>query len=159
MTSTSRLDDRQILFFRRLRRNLVFSELMGFYAQIAEAQGIRKSDLAKRLGKDAAQISRWFAEPANLELDTISDLLLAMDADMEFHVITADSASPPAEWMKDFGREAKSDGVASSGRSDEFTFVPDQESPITADGTVNQDPTNQSLTSSWTDHSRETAVG
>jgi len=104
MTNTSKISDRDIRFYRRLRRNRVFSELLAYYAKVAEENGIRKSDIATRLGKEPSQITRWFAEPANLTLDTISDLLLAMNAELEFGIVPASSDQYTA---KDFMQEFK----------------------------------------------------
>src|SRR5208282_3088978 len=39
---------------------------------------VTKKELAIRLGKDPAQITRWLSAPSNFELDTLSDILLAM---------------------------------------------------------------------------------
>jgi ribosome-binding protein aMBF1 (putative translation factor) len=40
--------------------------------------GVSKAELAKRLGKRPEQITRWLSSPCNLELETLSDLALAL---------------------------------------------------------------------------------
>ena len=46
---------------------------------------LSRADLARRLNKDPAQISRWLAMPTNWTLDTVSDLALAvLDGEIEF---------------------------------------------------------------------------
>lgn len=103
MKSTSRISERDINYFRRLNRNLVFSEIIRHYAQMAEQSGLTKREIARRLGKDAGQVSRWLSEPANLTLDSISDLLLSMDAEMQFSVAPAVEAKSTDDFMAEFG--------------------------------------------------------
>jgi transcriptional regulator with XRE-family HTH domain len=42
--------------------------------------GLSQADLVRRLGKEPAQLSRLFAGPGNLTLETVSDLLFATNA-------------------------------------------------------------------------------
>lgn len=42
-----------------------------------EKSDLSRADIAKMLGKDPAQITRWLGSAGNLTLDTLSDLLLA----------------------------------------------------------------------------------
>ena len=46
-----------------------------------------RKDIAAKLRKDPAQITRWLSSPTNLTLDTISDLLLACGAECEFSIV------------------------------------------------------------------------
>lgn len=43
-----------------------------------EKSDLSRADIAKMLGKDPAQITRWLGSAGNLTLDTLSDLLLAI---------------------------------------------------------------------------------
>lgn len=43
------------------------------------SSGLTQADLARRLGKDAPQLSRMLSGPGNMTIDTISDLLFAID--------------------------------------------------------------------------------
>jgi ribosome-binding protein aMBF1 (putative translation factor) len=42
-------------------------------------RGLSKAEIAKRLKKRPEQITRWLSSPCNLELDTLSDLALALE--------------------------------------------------------------------------------
>ena len=86
MSDKSMSNERQITFARRYRRNQFFDELYGCFAKLARTKGLKKSDIATFLGKDASQVTRWFSEPSNISLDAISDLLLAMNADIQIEV-------------------------------------------------------------------------
>lgn len=77
---------RERAYYRRRQQNRVYGELAAYFAEEAAAGRITKSKLAELLGKDPAQITRWLSEPSNLELDTISDILLAMGAEMDHRV-------------------------------------------------------------------------
>ena len=74
---------REMYYFRQRFRNRVFNKLAGHFAREAEENGITKRVIAERLGKDPAQITRWLAGPGNLTMDTISDLLFAMEAEAD----------------------------------------------------------------------------
>lgn len=78
---------RDIFYYRRRLKNRIFARLSSFFAEEANRTGLTKRDLALRLDKDPAQITRWLSGPSNLTLDTLSDLLLAMDAEADPPVI------------------------------------------------------------------------
>jgi plasmid maintenance system antidote protein VapI len=126
MKSTSKINEYQIRYYRRLRRNRVFSELLAYFAHAAENGEFRKKDLAQRLGKDPAQITRYFSEPANLTLDTVSDLLLAMGAEMEFKIAKGKSGEMSVDdFMTEFQQTA--------GRAtDETVLAVSKDSPVYA---------------------------
>ncbi len=75
-----------ISYFQQRQRNRVFEQVIRHFAEKARAEHISKKHLAQKLGKDPSQITRWLAAPTNWTLDTISDLLLAMDAEMNFQI-------------------------------------------------------------------------
>jgi transcriptional regulator with XRE-family HTH domain len=77
---------RDLVFFRQQNRNKIFEKLITFFAKRAESDGLTKRDVAAFLGKDPAQITRLLSGPANWELDTISDLILALEADIEYEI-------------------------------------------------------------------------
>jgi len=68
-------------------RNDIFGKVLQAFAQEAEAGRITKAAVARRLGKDPAQISRWFSGPSNWTLDTVSDLLAALEAKLRSDVV------------------------------------------------------------------------
>jgi transcriptional regulator with XRE-family HTH domain len=77
-----------IEYFRGRQRNHIFQMLVSFFLKKAEEDGLTKKRLAEILGKEPSQITRWLAGPGNLTLDTISDLLLAMGAEMKPEVFS-----------------------------------------------------------------------
>jgi len=77
------LSKRDVYYYRRRFVNRVFSALANFFAEEAKVHGATKSKIAKRLGVDPSQITRWLAHPNNLTLESISDILLALDAEAE----------------------------------------------------------------------------
>lgn len=75
------LDD--IHYYRERHRNRVFSAVIERFAKLVETTGLTKREIAVRLKKDPAQITRWLSGPSNWTLDTGSDLLLAMGAELD----------------------------------------------------------------------------
>lgn len=69
-------------FFRQRNRNRVFDTVV---AALEDAK-ISRSDLARKLGMPRSQISRQLSGPANWTCDTISDLLFAIEAELEYRV-------------------------------------------------------------------------
>lgn len=80
------IDSKDVYFFRQRHKNKVFQTVVAYFAQQAEREGLTKKELAARLQKDPSQITRWFSGPGNWTLDTISDLLLAMNAEMKISI-------------------------------------------------------------------------
>jgi len=68
----------QYVFFARRLKNKLHGEVLRCYLREKKENNLTKAELARRMDKDPAQINRWLAAPKNLELDTISELLLAM---------------------------------------------------------------------------------
>lgn len=92
---TKPLSRRDIAYYRRRQQNRLFSGLAQFFANEAESGRITRKEIAQRLDKDPAQITRWLSSPTNFELDTISDLLLAMGAEMDTRIVRfSDRAKP-----------------------------------------------------------------
>ena len=83
---TESISNREIYFFRQRQKNFVFQSVLAFFVKRAKSEGITKKQLATRLGKDAAQITRWLSGPSNWTLDTVSDLLLALDAEPKLQI-------------------------------------------------------------------------
>jgi Helix-turn-helix len=83
-------NEREIFYFRQRYKNRVFQSVVAFFAAQAEERGLTKRELAIRLGKDPAQISRWLSGPGNWTLDTVSDLLLVMKAEMSDEIVRLD---------------------------------------------------------------------
>lgn len=124
MKNTSKISQRDIRFARRFLRNQVYTELLGLFAEKAQSEALTKSRIAASLDRDPSQITRWFAEPSNLELDTISDLLVAIGGEMTI------SVSPAAEDQVDLEEFMHSfvQSVAPEG--------PKTQTAVESDGTV-----------------------
>jgi transcriptional regulator with XRE-family HTH domain len=86
-TSRNELRRRDRAYYRRRQQNNVFIALTQLFAEEAEKKNISKKELADLLGKDPSQITRWLSAPSNFELDTISDILLAMGAEMDHRIV------------------------------------------------------------------------
>lgn len=74
-------------YYRRRTQNRIHAALASFFAEEAAAGRITKKQLAELIEKNPAQITRWLSEPSNYEVDTISDILLAMGAEMDPRVV------------------------------------------------------------------------
>jgi hypothetical protein len=98
MANTSKnkqLSRRDVAYFRQRQKNRVFTELVKFFADEAERTGMTKKELADLLAKDPAQITRWLSAPSNFEMDTLSDILLALGAEMDHRIVRfSDRAKP-----------------------------------------------------------------
>lgn len=77
------ISKKDIYYYRQRYRNRVFSAVARLFSERAKTEGLSKKELAFRLGKEPAQITRWFSGPSNWTLDTVSDLLLAMGAEFD----------------------------------------------------------------------------
>lgn len=86
-SSEPKLKRRDIAYYRQRQKNRVFTAMAAFFAEEAEKGNITKKELANRLGRDPAQITRWLSAPSNFELDTLSDILLAMGAEIDHHIV------------------------------------------------------------------------
>jgi transcriptional regulator with XRE-family HTH domain len=85
--ASSPLKRRDVAYYRQRQKNRVFTALAAFFASEAARGNITKKELANRLGKDPSQITRWLSAPSNFELDTLSDILLAMGAEMDHEIV------------------------------------------------------------------------
>ena len=90
MATTSRLRKpraRDVAYYRQRQKNLVLSVLLEFFVAEADRNGITKKEWADAAGKDPAQLTRWLTSASNFELDTLSDLLLPLGAEMEHRIV------------------------------------------------------------------------
>lgn len=85
-SNSKKISARDVFYFRQRQKNIVFSKLAAFFEEEAKRRGVTRKDLAEILDKEPSQISRWLSSPSNITLDTISDILLALDAVMAFDI-------------------------------------------------------------------------
>jgi hypothetical protein len=64
----------RLVYLRARLRNRIYNLVVSEF----QRQHGKKADLASRIGRDPAQITRWLSSPSNWTLDTISDLMAAM---------------------------------------------------------------------------------
>lgn len=69
------------LFSQRFK-NYIYEEVIKAVEQSAEECGMTRATIAKNLGYSKPHISRLLSGPSNWTLDTISNLLFAIDAEM-----------------------------------------------------------------------------
>jgi transposase-like protein len=90
----------KLAYFRARLRNRIYDLVVSEFARQQEMTGATKADLARRIGRDPAQLTRWLSSPSNWTLDTISDLMTAMGTEPQFavesvgHAQVAISAAP-----------------------------------------------------------------
>lgn len=72
------ISDGKLAFFQtRLKWNL-YDFVLSKFVEMEEKEGLTKAELARRIGCEPAQITRWLGAPGNWTLDTISDLLIGI---------------------------------------------------------------------------------
>jgi hypothetical protein len=111
MENTSKpnsIKKRDVAYYRQRQKNRVFTELVKFFAEEAERRQITKKDLATALARDPAQITRWLSAPSNFELDTLSDILLALGAEMDHRIVRFDDRPKPNYAHPDARQSAQS---------------------------------------------------
>jgi transcriptional regulator with XRE-family HTH domain len=87
---------RDAAYYRQRHENRVFAKLVAWISEECQRLHITQKEFAERMGKDPGLVSRLLSHPSNLTLDTICDLLLALDAEAEPPEIVrfADRAAP-----------------------------------------------------------------
>ena len=74
-------------FFRQRMKNRIYDAVIAAVEDAAKANGMRKKDIAEKLGVNPSQVTRWLSGPANWEVDTISDLLFAVGAELDIDAV------------------------------------------------------------------------
>lgn len=154
MKNTTIISERDKAYFCRLNRNLVFSELNRYYAHKAATEGLTQRKIADRLNKDYGQVSRLLSEPRNLTLDSVSELLLAMDSEMHFEVVPTAETGSIDEFMNEF--EAWSQRNYSLGATNIVYFIDRSSKSVETPKSATNSPV---AASSFGDSDGQQAVG
>ncbi len=80
-TKIGRKSKRDIAYYRTRYKNRVHAALLAFVVEEMKRLGLNQKQIAERIDREPAQLSRWLSKPSNLCLESISDLLLALDAE------------------------------------------------------------------------------
>ena len=65
-------------YFRERFRDRLYDIVMEEFFKQEEETGLKRAEIARRIGRRPEQITRWFGAPGNWTLETVSDLLLAI---------------------------------------------------------------------------------
>ena len=84
----SKIVDRkyQASYFEQRFRNRIYEVVVRALEKECNVKKWKRKDLAERTGRKELQISRWLSGPGNWTLDTVSNLLFAIDAELDFKV-------------------------------------------------------------------------
>lgn len=67
-----------LAYFRERFKNNLHSEFLSLFLALEKERKITRAELARRIDKEPAQITRYLGAPGNWTIDTVSDLFLAM---------------------------------------------------------------------------------
>ena len=76
----------KLAYFRERLRNKLYSLVLMEFLRQQQENGLTKADLTRRIKRKPEQVTRWLATPSNWKLDTISDLLLGLGAELDADV-------------------------------------------------------------------------
>lgn len=80
----TRIPESTLAFFRERIRIKLHQILLREFVRREREIGLTRKNLADKLGKRREQITRWLGAPANMTIDTLSDLLLGMGVEPTF---------------------------------------------------------------------------
>lgn len=73
-------------YFQQRQRNRLYETVINAVEEAAK-EGIRKRDIASKIGKSPSKISHFLSGPANWTIDSVSDVLYAIEAELDFSVV------------------------------------------------------------------------
>jgi hypothetical protein len=68
----------KLAYFRARLSNRLHELVLLEFDRLSKAGRINRAELAKRIGREPAQVTRWLGAPGNWTFDTFSDLALGM---------------------------------------------------------------------------------
>ena len=98
----TQIPEEKLMYFRARLSTRIHALILNRFRALEDKFGYKKSDLAHRINKDAALITRWLSGPGNLELSSVSDLLLAMGLEpwLDYQELQEGAIAPSKEaWL------------------------------------------------------------
>ena len=89
------IDDHEFEYHRQRLKNRIFQEVMRAFGERFERDSFNKADLATVTRRHPSLITRWLSGPRNWTIDTMSDILRAIGAELELKVVFYDDKPMP----------------------------------------------------------------